>query len=79
MNIIELNNKLKSRKIPQMLYSLNENEPTVDRMSLRQLGCGKYVVFFDTRSGKRLYEIVFETEHLACEYMLSAFDKNYLK
>jgi hypothetical protein len=79
MNISELNKELKRRRIPQMLYSLNQSERTVNRMSLRPLDCGKYIIFFETSSGNRLDEMIFDSEQAACDYMFSAFNKYFLK
>lgn len=79
MKMDELKQELKNRKIPQMLYSINDEGSQFNRMTLKKLESGNFIVYFDTKDGRRLYEVVFEDEESACDYVLSTFNKNYLK
>lgn len=79
MKINELRQELKNRNIPHILYRINDEDKSPNRVALDKLECGKYIVYFDSHDGKRKYEFIFDAEESACEYMLSIFDKTYLK
>lgn len=79
MKINELKLELKNRNVPHILYRINDEDKSPNRVALDKLECGKYIVYFDNSDGKRQYEFIFDSEESACEYMISIFDKTYLK
>lgn len=74
----ELRRELKNRKIPQMLYSINESGSRFNRIVLKKLDSGKFIVYFDTKYGRRLYEVIFEDEESACDYVFSTLNRNFM-
>lgn len=77
MTTEELKDKLRSMKVPQRLYSIEEHGNQTERMTLNKTVEGSYIVYFDTESGRRVYEYIFENEEEACSYVIQAFKRLY--